>query len=117
MEDELIVKGESGNIVARMSVRDGELNGQCRWFDGAGELVAVGFFKQGRPWSGTFLNWSSFLPGDEGSPTYSQQRHGRDWITLYESTFDSVAPDYQPIIEAYCKGKRICPLREARFIL
>ena len=109
MEDKLIIKDESGKIVAEMSLQNGELNGLCKWFDGTGELVAVGLFKEGQPWSGTFLNWSLFFPSEQGSPIYSLEQHGRDWITLYESQFDSEEPDYEPVVESYCRGKRVSP--------
>lgn len=109
VENELVIKDESGNTVATMSIQNGELNGLCEWFDGKGELISVGLFKHGQPWSGTFLNWDRFLASEQGSSIYSMESYYKDWITFYESQFDSEEPDYEPVVETYCRGKRMCP--------
>lgn len=109
MKKKLTIRNETGDVVVAMSVQDGELDGLCEWFDGKGELVSVGLFKHGQPWSGTFLNWDRFLASEQSSSIYSMESYYKDWITLYESQFDSEKPDYELVVESYCRGKRICP--------
>lgn len=104
---EIIVKTEGGEIVARMNLKDAVLHGHCEWYDGLGNLVACGFFKNGAPFTGTFLNWTKFFGHIRKEDPYDPKVYCRDWVTIFESGFDSEPPKYEMVIEAYSKGTKI----------
>jgi hypothetical protein len=101
------VRAPSGQIVARMQVRDGVLDGPCEWFDGHGREVARGTFSHGAPRDGTFLDWSRYQPDLKDPWTVAQ--HSKDWITLFEAGYLSQSPDYQLVRVAYQAGVRLEP--------
>ena len=56
---EIAMNNKLEKIVARINVKDTVLHGHCEWYDGRGNLIAYGFFKNGVPFTGTFLNCGS----------------------------------------------------------
>ena len=110
MTKEVVIKSEWGSVVARLNLEEGVLNGHCEWYDGRGNLVAYGFFKSGVPLTGTFLNWARFFSDDlSEANAYDPPTYCKDWVTNFESTYDSEPPHYERIVEAYVKGMRVCP--------
>lgn len=107
MAKEIIVQTSAGAIVARMNLEAGVLHGHCEWYDGWGNLVAYGFFHNGLPFTGTFLNWSRFFDDAATQDPYDANNYGKDWVTIFEAGFDSEPPNYERVIEAYWKGQRI----------
>ena len=106
---EIVLEKKKGEVVARISHRGSVLDGHCEWYDGRGDLVAYGFFKNGAPLTGTFLNWANFFPDSKEGP-YDATAYCQDWITTFESCFRSESPKYDLVIEAYCNGRKILPL-------
>lgn len=102
---EIVIRSDMGDLVARINLDGGVLHGQCEWYDGSGELVACGVFKNGLPFTGTFLNWSRFFADPTSS--YDANNYCKDWVTIFEAGFDSELPNYERVIEAYCKGRQI----------
>jgi hypothetical protein len=105
--EERIIQDQNGKTVAVMQLKNGVLDGKCEWFNGKGELVVYGFFKEGKPWAGTFLNWTLFMQGQNIKNPYDVAIHCRDWISLFEASFDSEIPHYEKLIEVYSIGKRL----------
>ena len=104
---EVVIETERGAVVARMNLRDAALHGHCEWYDGRGDLVAYGFFQDGAPLTGTFLNWAKFLPGLSKEAPYDPAAYCRDQVTIFEACFLSEFPKYELVTEAYSKGRRI----------
>ena len=104
---EVIIETEKGEIVARMTLKDAVLHGNCEWYDGWGNLVAYGFFKSGVPLTGTFLNWAKFFGDLSKENPYDAPAYCKNWVTIFEAGFDSEPPKYEMVIEAYCKGIRL----------
>ncbi len=81
----IVIKNDLGEVVARINVRDDVLHGHCEWRDGRGSLIAYGFFKDGAPFSGTFLNWSNFLNQLPKDNPYDAAAYCQDWVTIFEN--------------------------------
>jgi hypothetical protein len=107
MGEEIIVRTDGGTVVARMNFAHTGLDGHCEWFDLGGNLVAYGQFKDGAPYTGTFLAWNRHFCHLFTSAPYDRETYCRDWITLFEAGFDSEPPAYDQVVEAYCKGRAI----------
>lgn len=106
---EIVIERQNGEVVARISRQDSLLHGHCEWYDGWGDLVAYGFFRNGAPLTGTFLNWANFFHDSTEDP-YDATAYCQDWITTFESCFRSESPKYELVMEAYCNGRKIQPL-------
>ena len=104
---EIVIKNDTGQIVARVNLRDAVLHGHCEWRDGRDNLVAYGFFKDGAPLTGTFLNWSRFLNQIPKSNPYDATLYCQDWVTVFEISFASEPPKYEMVIEAFYKGRAL----------
>lgn len=102
-----IIRDGHHRTVAVMEVKDGLLDGKCEWYDSRGALVAFGFFRKGKPYAGTFINWTRFLPSKQGTQPYELEYYCADWVTLFESSFDSESPQYANVLEAYSNGSQI----------
>jgi hypothetical protein len=59
---ELVIKTAAGETVGRVNLKEGVLDGHCAWYDGRGELVAYGFFKDGAPLPERSSTGGSFSP-------------------------------------------------------
>ena len=103
MREEIVIKAESGALVARLNLKDAVLDGHCEWFDGRGDAIAYGLFKNGIPFSGTFLNWTKYFSHLAGGTPYDPKTYCQDWVTMFESCFDSEPPKYELVLEAYFK--------------
>ncbi|RPH32885.1 MAG: hypothetical protein EHM93_07515 [Bacteroidales bacterium] len=103
----IIVRNKRNETVGLIGIEDGVLHGHCEWYNSKGKLISYGLFKKGYPFTGTFLNWSNFLPISNKNNKYDQEFYCKDWITIYESSFLSESPKYEKIIEAYCNGLRL----------
>jgi len=104
---EVVVKSKTGEVVGRMNLENGVLHGHCEWYDGWGNLVACGYFKNGAPFAGTFLNWTKFFGHVRQEEPYDPTVYCQDWVTIFESGFDSEPPKYDKVIEAYSRGTKI----------
>lgn len=102
---EIVIKNKLGEIVARINVRDNVLHGHCEWYDGSGNLIAYGFFMNGAPFTGTFLNWTNFLTQLRKENPYDVAVYCQDWVSVFEACFRSELPKYEMVIEAYFNGK------------
>lgn len=94
-------------IVARLCVRDRVLHGHSEWYDLRGNLVAYGFFRDGIPIAGTFLNWANFFSQLSRENPYDTASYCQDWITVFEAHFASEPPSYRLVLEAYHNGIRL----------
>lgn len=90
-----------------MTRADGLLEGPCTWFDPRGDVIAIGWFQKGMPRAGTVLNWSRFMPPPDKVGPFDWEHYGRDWITLFEASFDSAPPDYGRVVETYLQGRKL----------
>jgi hypothetical protein len=106
---ELVIKTEVGAVVARINMKGAVLEGHCEWRDGSGDLVAYGFFKDGSPFTGTFLNWSKFFPEPNKAHPYEATTYAQDWVTKFEMVFRSERPKYDMLLEAYYRGRAYTP--------
>lgn len=106
-DDPETIRDAHGRRVAEMTRSDGLLDGSCTWFDPRGDLLAIGWFVRGKPFGGTVLNWSRFMPPPAETGPFDWEFYAQDWITLFEASFDSVAPDYRPILESYLRGRKL----------
>jgi len=106
---ELVIKTGAGETVGRVNLKEGVLDGHCEWYDGRGELVAYGFFKDGAPFTGTFLNWWKFFPEPHEADPYEATTYAQDWVTQFESFFRSERPKYEMILEVYYRGRAYTP--------
>lgn len=104
---EIVIKTTMQDIVARMNLKDTLLHGHCEWYDLRGNLVAYGFFKDGAPLAGTFLNWANFLGELPKENPYDAALYCQDWVTIFEACFASEPPNYKMVIEAYYNGTKI----------
>lgn len=104
---EIVVRSARGEMVARMNLEDEVLTGHCEWFNGWGDLVAYGFFKNGAPFTGTFLNWTRFFRHLPKENPYDATLYCQDFVTMFESSFASVPPKYELVIETYSSGRRV----------
>ena len=104
---QVVIKTEMGEVVARISIKGILLHGHCEWFDGRGNLIAYGFFKDSTPFTGTFLNWAKFLGQLSKENPYASAVYCRDWVTIFEACFASEPPKYEMVIEVYYKGTQI----------
>jgi len=114
---EIIIRNNREELVARINTRDSLLHGHCEWYDGYGKLMAYGFFDNGVPFSGTFLNWGKFFAEFSKENPFEAALYSKDWVFLFEACFRSEAPKYEKVIEAYYKGAKMpcesLPLTEA----
>ena len=106
---EIVIRTDGGEVVARMSSKEGVLHGHCEWYDLDRNLVAYGFFIRGLPFTGTFLNWARFFSDFSKDNSYNPPTYCKDWITVFEAAFDSEPPKYELLVEAYSKGKQLWP--------
>ena len=105
--DETVIQNRMGHTVVRFSVKDGLLHGRCVWCDGSGNPVADGVFEQGRPLTGSFLNWANFFSDVSGAAAYDPKVYGQDWVTSFEECFLSERPKYDMVRETYRDGTRV----------
>jgi hypothetical protein len=104
---EMVVKTPLGETVARIGMKDKVLHGHCEWYDLRGNMVAYGFFRDGVPIAGTFLNWANVLGQLDKATPYDAAAYCQDWVTVFEAHYASQPPDYTLVAEAYCNGARI----------
>ncbi len=103
---EITVKTTNGNIVMVGKLMNDKLEGQCIWYNGAGVEVSKGDFKDGKPFNGTFIDWSlHFNELEKGS--YNSTEYCKDWVTIFEASFLSKKIDYSHLIVVFKEGKRI----------
>lgn len=107
--EERTIGTASGGIAARVTVKDGVLDGLCEWYDSRGRPVARGSFERGVPHTGTFLNWASYFSDFNGRAPYDAEIYCRDWITIFEAGFFSQSPQYELVSEHYRDGRKIAP--------
>lgn len=105
--NEVVVKTERGDVVARIRLKNDVLHDHCEWYDSFGMLVAYGFFENGHPFTGTFLNWANFFGDLSKEEPYQAGLYCQDWVTIFEASFLSEPPKYEMVIEAYFKGQKI----------
>src|SRR6266705_275734 len=95
---EMAIKSDSGESVSRMNLRDSVLEGRCEWYDGWNNLVSYGVFRDGIPFTGTFLNWTRFFGHLRQEHPYDPTVYCQDWITIFEAGFDSEPPKYEMVL-------------------
>lgn len=104
---ELVIKNGMGNTVALFNVKNDMLHGRCVWFDTNGNLVADGIFKEGIPFTGSFLNWANFFTDVSKAAPYNPKVYGQDWVSRFEECFRSERPKYDMVLETYVDGTRV----------
>jgi hypothetical protein len=103
---QIIVKNDNGDIVGEIGVRDNKIHGLCIWYSGDQNPIACGLFNEGKPYTGTFANWSKFIENWDGG-TYQTDLYCQDWVTMFELRSISQATNFNEIIESYSKGQLI----------
>ena len=98
--NKMIIENHQGTTVAILETLNNNLHGHAKWYNPKGEEVASGEFRDGKPWSGTLLNWSRYIDGDP----FSLDHYAKDWVTFFESMYDSEIPDYDTVKEKYQDG-------------
>lgn len=106
MKEEKVILTPDGHTVARMSVAQGRLEGLCEWFDLQGNKLCSGTFSNGKPQTGTFLNWSLHFGEFAGEDPWKPDLYCRDWVTIFEGSHDSALPDYSRFTEVWEDGKK-----------
>jgi hypothetical protein len=104
---EIVIKTKMEEVVARVNVKDAVLHGHSEWYDGRGNLIVYGFFEDGHPLTGTFLNWAKFLTQFNKENPYDAALYCQDWVTIFEACFLSELPKYEMVVEAFYKGTKI----------
>ena len=84
--NEIVIKTAQGTVVARINSKDATLDGHCEWYDTWSNLIAYGFFTNGAPFTGIFLNWAKFFGLHQEDP-YDPKLYCQDWVTLFEVLF------------------------------
>ena len=102
-----VIQNNAGKTVAVMRLKESALDGKCAWYNGQGGLIAYGFFKNGKPWAGTFLNWTLFMQLKDKTRPYNVTNHCQDWVSLFEASYDSETAHYLLLVEVYSDGNRI----------
>ncbi len=103
---QITVKNDNGDIVGEMTLKNNILTGLCIWYNNDQNPVSCGLFYDGKPSTGTFLNWSKFIPDLKKDP-YKSDLYCKDWITMYEISHLSTNVDYSDLVETYINGKQI----------
>jgi hypothetical protein len=102
-EDQHIIKNNNVTVL-EYAIKDNRLNGTCKWYSLDGILISNGIFKDGKPYEGSFLNWSLKIQNIFKDDPYEVTIYCRDWVAFYENSFDSNLPDYDEFLEFYEKG-------------
>lgn len=102
---EIKVKAESGVVILIGTTSNEQMHGECQWYDTRGIEITSGEFKNGKPWNGTFLDWSLFDEKESVDNAFDIDYYCQDWITFYESSFLSQKVDFSPITIRYKNGK------------
>lgn len=103
---DVTVKTTNGSTVMVGKLMNDKLEGQCVWYNGAGVGVSKGDFKDGKPFNGTFIDWSLHFSELE-KESYNPTEYCKDWVTIFEASFLSKKIDYSHLIVVYKEGKRI----------
>ena len=104
---DVVIKTDRGDVVARMNLKDAVLDEHCEWYDGLGNLVAYGFFNNGAPLTGTFLNWANFFSDFPQEDPFEGELYCQDWVTIFEASFLSESPKYELVTESYSNGRKL----------
>lgn len=105
--EKIIIKDDFDKVMAVMYVNNLLLHGRCKWYNGRGELVSDGEFQNGKPYTGTFINWSNFLGEFNEENPYDTSVYCKDWITRFELSFRSEYPKYDIVLENYYEGEKV----------
>jgi hypothetical protein len=62
---------DDGRKKSEQTYEKGKLQGEARWWNADGKLLAAGTYRDGKPWTGTFPEWVT--PPDDSS--YAVLRH------------------------------------------
>jgi acyl-CoA thioesterase I len=104
--EEKTIQSVNGRRIAIYHLQNNVLEGSFEWFNGQGESIANGIYKNGLPWSGTFLNWSVVFGEFDKENVWEIKLYCRDWVTLFEGGYDSAIPDYGRVMEGFEVGVR-----------
>ena len=104
-ENQHIIKNNNV-IVLEYTLKNNHLDGVCKWYSMDGTLLTNGIFKEGKPYEGSFLNWSLKIQNAFKEDPYETTIYCRDWVEFYESGFDSNLPDYNEFMEFYQNGEK-----------
>lgn len=102
----ITVKNKQGNVVLEAHASGNKLEGNCIWYSSQGDVVAKGVFKNGKPWEGTFIDWTRFVSDSTAAP-YDRDFYCRDWVSHFEMSFLSNRVDYAPLIVRYKDGQGV----------
>lgn len=101
-----IVKNNKQQIVAEIGIKNNKIHGLCIWYNSTQNPITCGLFNEGKPYSGTFINWSLFLPELENNP-YKKDLYCKDWVTMFEISHISKEINFNHLIEIYVNGEKI----------
>ncbi|MDT7828235.1 hypothetical protein RQM65_06130 [Pricia sp. S334] len=104
--EQITIKNDNGDIVGEMTLKNGALNGLCIWYNSNQNPVSCGLFSDGEPYTGTFIDWSKFIPDLEKEP-YRSNLYCKDWVTMFEISHLSTEVRYNHLIETYINGQKI----------
>ena len=99
------VKNPSGQPILKAETVNDLLHGKLSWFSSDGKVVSEGTFHNGKPYEGSFLDWSLYFTGD--SIPYDVESYCQDWISTFESSFLSKKVDYSIVTVRYKNGDKI----------
>lgn len=103
-----IVRDQQQNIIAELGVQDGQLSGLAIWYNSNSNPVSCGLFFEGKPYTGTFVNWSLFI--DEwGEDPYELEKYAKDYMSMFENGPFGIDRPIDTIIETYVNGIKIDP--------
>ena len=103
-----IVRDQQQNIIAELGVKDGQLNGLAIWYNTSSNPVSCGLFFEGKPYTGTFVNWSEFID-DWGDDPYVLEKYAKDYMTMFENGPFGIDRPIDGLIETYVNGTKIDP--------
>ena len=81
---ESTVKSDKGFVVIKGSTLNGSMEGECIWYDGTGKPILNGIFRDGKPFSGTFVDWSLEFKELKSDP-FEPKEYAKDWVTFMRS--------------------------------
>lgn len=102
-ESQIIIRNQDNNIVAEIGIKEDQLHGLCIWYDSEQSPIVCGLFNNGRPYSGTFANWSLIAenwPGD----AFTKQVYCDDWVSFFEASYVSNKRSFNEVIQTYVAG-------------
>lgn len=102
---EIEINNLNGNLILKTQTVNNRLDGKCTWFNSDGEVLSDGVFDNGKPYEGSFLDWSLYFQGENIS--YDPESYCQDWVSTFEGSFLSKKVDYSLVTVVYKNGIKV----------